>query len=89
YRAGQTGLLRLPWDNGDRSVRADPRLRGVTLGWRLHHSAADEMFAAIEGIGFNTRIVIERMIEHGVSAERVINGGGIAQRSPALNRAFA
>ena len=32
YRAGQTGLLRLTWDNGDRTVLVNPELGGVTLG---------------------------------------------------------
>lgn len=89
YRPGQTGLFRLCWDNGDRSVLADPGLRGVTIGWRLHHRAQDELFAAIEGTGFHTRIILDRMAEHGVPIDRVINAGGIPRRSPALNRAYA
>jgi len=28
YRAGQTGLLRLTWDNGDRTVLVNPELGG-------------------------------------------------------------
>ncbi len=39
YRAGETGLLRLTWDNGDRTVLVNPELGGVTLGWRLTHTA--------------------------------------------------
>jgi len=35
YRAGQTGLLRITWDNGDRTVLVNPNLRGMTLGWNL------------------------------------------------------
>jgi len=35
YRAGETGLLRLTWDNGDRTVLVNPELGGVTLGWRF------------------------------------------------------
>jgi len=31
YRAGQTGLLRLSWDNGDRTVLVNPDLGGVTF----------------------------------------------------------
>ncbi len=38
--AGQTGLLRFAWDDGDRSVLVDPRLSGITMGWRLNHTAA-------------------------------------------------
>lgn len=89
FRAGQTGLIRLAWDNGDRSVLADSSLRGVTLGWRLNHTATDELFAAMEGTAFHTRIILERLTEYGVPIERLINGGGIPQRNQTLNRVYA
>ena len=88
-RAGQTGLLRLTWDNGDRTVLVNPELSGVTLGWRLTHTDQDELFAAIEGTAFHTRIILERMAEHGVRIDRVINAGGIPQKSEVLNRVYA
>ena len=89
YRAGQTGLLRLTWDNGDRTVLVNPNLGGATLGWNLTHSAADELFAAIEGTALHTRVVFERMAEHGVPIRRVINAGGIPQKNDVLNRVYA
>ena len=89
YRAGQTGLLRLTWDNGDRTVLVNPELGGATLGWNLTHEPEDELLAAIEGTAFHTRIILERMAEHGVPIERVINGGGIPQRNAVLNRVYA
>ena len=89
YRAGQTGLLRLTWDNGDRTVLVNPELGGVTLGWKLTHTAQDELFAAIEGTAFHTRVILERMEEHGVPIRRVINGGGIPQKNEVLNRVYA
>jgi L-ribulokinase len=89
YRAGQTGLLRLSWDNGDRTVLVNPELGGVTLGWNLLHTAQDELFAAIEGTAFHTRIILERMAENGVPVERVINGGGIPQHNKVLNQVYA
>lgn len=89
YTAGQTGLLRLTWDNGDRTVLVNPELGGVTLGWKLTHTAQDELFSAIEGTAFHTRVILERMEEHGTPIERVINGGGIPQRSEVLNRIYA
>ena len=89
YRAGQTGLLRLPWDNGDRTVLVNPALGGVTLGWKLTHTAQDELFAAIEGTAFHTRVILERMEEHGAPIHRVINAGGIPQRNETLNRVYA
>jgi L-ribulokinase len=95
YKAGQTGLLRLSWDNGDRTVLVNPELGGVTLGWNLVHTAQDELFAAIEGTAFHTRIILERMAEPGVRGDskvkinRVINAGGIPQKNEVLNRVYA
>ncbi len=89
YRAGQTGLLRLSWDNGDRTVLVNPNLGGVTFGWNLLHTAKDELYAAMEGTAFHTRIILERMAEYGVPVERVINAGGIPQNNPVLNQIYA
>src|SRR5689334_1022097 len=89
YRAGETGLLRLTWDNGDRTVLVNPELSGITLGWRLTTTAQDELFAAIEGTAFHTRVILERMEEHGVRVQRIINGGGIPQKNAVLNQVYA
>lgn len=89
HKAGQTGLLRLVWDHGDRTILAQPHLSGVTFGWNLAHTAADELFAALEGTAFHTRIILERLAEHGVPIERVIHAGGIPRKSPAINRIYA
>lgn len=89
YRAGQTGLLRMTWDNGDRTVLVNPNLTGVTFGWNVMSSAQDELFAAIEGTALHTRIILERMEDKGVPVERVLNGGGIPRRNSVLNRVYA
>ncbi len=89
YGPGQSGLLRLTWDNGDRTVLVNPELGGITLGWHLTTTAADELFAAIEGTAFHTRVILERMEEHGVEIKRVINGGGIPKRNDQLNQVYA
>jgi L-ribulokinase len=89
YRAGETGLLRLTWDNGDRTVLVNPELGGVTLGWQLTSTAQDELFAAIEGTAFHTRVILERMEEHGVEVRRIINAGGIPQKNETLNHIYA
>jgi L-ribulokinase len=89
FSAGQTGLLRLSWDNGDRTVLVNPELGGVTLGWNMVSTAQDELFAAIEGTAFHTRIILERMAAHGVPVKRVINAGGIPQKNEVLNQIYA
>lgn len=89
YRAGQTGLLRMTWDNGDRTVLVNPNLRGITLGWNLQTTAQDELFAAIEGTALHTRIILDRMAEHSVQIKRVIDAGGIPQKNNVLNQIYA
>ncbi len=89
YRAGQTGLLRMAWDNGDRTILVNPNLRGITLGWNLQSTAQDELFAAIEGTALHTRVIFDRMAEKGVQVQRVINAGGIPQKNEVLNRVYA
>jgi L-ribulokinase len=89
YRAGQTGLLRLSWDNGDRTVLVNAELGGITLGWNLLHTAQDELFAAIEGTAMHTRIILERMAEYGIHVDRVINAGGVPQNNAVLNQVYA
>ncbi len=89
YRAGQTGLLRMTWDNGDRTVLVNPNLGGITFGWNLQHTAQDELFAAIEGTAFHTRVILDRMSEFGAPTTRVINGGGVPQNNAVLNQVYA
>jgi L-ribulokinase len=89
YRPGQTGLLRMTWDNGDRTVLVNPNLGGITLGWNLQHTAQDELFAAIEGTAFHTRVILDRMNEYGAPTLRIINGGGVPQNNPVLNQVYA
>ena len=79
----------MTWDNGDRTVLVNPNLGGMTLGWNLQHTAQDELFAAIEGTAFHTRVILDRMSEHGAPTRRVINGGGIPQNNAVLNQVYA
>lgn len=89
YRAAQTGLLRIVWDNGDRNVLVNPNLGGVTFGWNLTHGPEDELFAAIEGTALHTGVIFDRLREHGAPIRRVINTGGIPQKNELLNQVYA
>jgi L-ribulokinase len=89
YRAGETGLLRLTWDNGDRTVLVNADLGGATLGWNLTHSPQDELFAAIEGTALHTRVILDRMEDYEAPVRRIINGGGIPRKNDTLNRVYA
>ena len=79
----------MTWDNGDRTVLVNARVGGITIGWNLSHTAQDELFAAIEGTAFHTRVILDRMAEYGAPSLRVINGGGVPQNNPVLNQVYA
>jgi L-ribulokinase len=89
YKAGQSGLLRIPWDNGDRTVLVNPELAGITFGWNLMHTPEDEFFAGIEGTALHTRIILEHMEQYGVQVACVINAGGISRKNAVLNQVYA
>jgi L-ribulokinase len=89
YEAAQTGLLRMTWDNGDRTILVNPYLRGITLGWNLQSTAQDELFAAIEGTALHTRVIFDQMSSSGVRVQRVINAGGIPQKNEVLNHVYS
>lgn len=86
---GGTGLLRVNWDNGDRTVLVRSDLGAITFGWDLNHNANDEVHAAMEGMAMHVRVIVERIASGNASIGRVINTGGIAQRSDLLNQIYA
>ena len=89
YGPGQTGLMRLNWDNGDRTVLVRSDLGGVTLGWDLNHGPEDELHAAIEGMAMHLKVIYDRMKSGGVRTDRVINAGGIPGKNRLLNQIYA
>ena len=79
----------MTWDNGDRTVLVNPESPRHHFRMESPHTAQDELFAAIEGTAFHTRVILDRMAENGVVIERVINGGGIPQTNAPLNQIYA
>lgn len=87
--AGASGLLALDWNNGNRSLLADQRLSGLLLGQTLHTRPGEIYRALIEATAFGARMIIERLGTHGVPVARIVNGGGIAGKSPLLMQIYA
>jgi L-ribulokinase len=88
-RPGQSGLLALDWNNGNRTILVDPMLSGVILGQTLHTTRADIYRALIEATAFGARTIIERLREYGVAVEHVVCAGGIAEKNPLLMQIYA
>jgi L-ribulokinase len=88
-KPGQSGLLALDWQNGNRTVLVDPRLTGLLVGCTLHTSQAEIYRALIEATAFGARAIIERIRKYGVPIRRIVCAGGIAEKNPLLMQIYA
>lgn len=88
-RPGQSGLLALDWNNGNRTVLVDQRLTGLLLGQTLHTRPEEIYRALIEATAFGALTIINRFEEYGIKIKEVINCGGIAEKNPMLMQIYA
>jgi L-ribulokinase len=88
-RPGESGLIALDWNNGNRTVLVDQRLTGLLLGQTLYTTPAEVYRALIEATAFGALTIINRFEEHGVEIEQIINCGGIAEKSPLVMQIYA
>lgn len=88
-KPGESGLLALDWNNGNRTVLVDPRLTGLLIGQTLHTTRPEVYRALIEGSAFGARMIMERLEEYGVAVREVINCGGIAEKNPLVMQIYA
>jgi L-ribulokinase len=88
-RPGQSGLLALDWNNGNRTILVDPRLTGLLVGQTLHTSRPEVYRALIEATAFGARAIVERLAEHGVPIARVVCCGGIAEKNDLFMQIYA
>ena len=86
---GESGLLCLDWNNGNRTILVDQLLTGLTVGTTLHTTAPEIYRALIEATAFGALTIIKRFEEYGVKVEEVINCGGIAEKSPLIMQIYA
>ncbi len=88
-RPGESGLLALDWNNGNRTILVDPKLTGLIVGQTLHTTRAEIYRALIEATAFGARAIIDRMREHGVRIDRVVCCGGIAEKNDLFMQIYA
>ena len=88
-RPGQSGLLALDWNNGNRTILVDQLLSGLLIGQSLYTTRAEVYRALIEATAFGARAIIERLREYGVHLDRVVCAGGIAEKNPFLMQVYA
>lgn len=88
-RPGESGLLALDWNNGNRNVLTDPLLSGLLVGQTLHTTPAEVYRTLIEATAFGARMILERLCEYGVEVSRIVCAGGIAENNPLLMQIYA
>lgn len=88
-KPGESGLIALDWNNGNRTILVDARLTGLILGQTIHTTRAEIYRALIEATAFGARMIIERIREYGVRIERVVCCGGVAEKNPLLMQIYA
>ena len=88
-RPGESGLVALDWNNGNRTVLVDPLLTGLLVGQTLHTTAPEIYRALVEATAFGALTIINRLEEYGVGVEEVVNCGGIAEKSPFVMQIYA
>ncbi|MBC7364240.1 MAG: ribulokinase [Candidatus Aminicenantes bacterium] len=86
---GESGLLALDWNNGNRTILVDQRLTGLLLGQTLHTRPEEIYLALIEATAFGALTIIKRFQEYGVEINEVINCGGIAEKNPLVMQVYA
>jgi L-ribulokinase len=88
-KPGESGLLALDWNNGNRTILVDQRLTGLLLGQTLYTTPAEIYRALIEATAFGALTIINRFEEYGVQVKVVVNCGGIAEKNPLVMQIYA
>jgi L-ribulokinase len=88
-RPGQSGLLALDWNNGNRTILVDPLLTGLLVGQTLATTPPEIYRAMIEATAFGARRIIEQITTHGVEIREIVVCGGIAEKSPLTMQIYA
>ena len=88
-KAGQSGLLALDWNNGNRTVLVDQRLTGLLIGQTLHTKPEEIYRALIEATAFGALTIINRFEEYGVKINQVVNCGGVSEKNQLLLQVYA
>ena len=86
---GESGLLALDWNNGNRTILVDQRLTGLLLGQTLYTTPGEIYRTLIEATAFGALTIINRFEENGVKISQVVNCGGIAEKSPVIMQIYA
>ena len=88
-KPGESGLIALDWNNGNRTILVDARLAGLLIGQTLHTQPHEIYRALLEATGFGALVIIDRIEEYGVPIKEVVNCGGLASKNALMMQIYA
>ncbi len=86
---GESGLIALDWNNGNRTILVDPLLSGLIVGQSLHTTPSEVYRALVEATAFGTLTIIRQIEKSGVPVEEIVVCGGIGEKSPMTMQIYA
>ncbi len=86
---GESGLISLDWNNGNRCILQNPNLTGLILGQTLRTEDYEIYRALIEATAFGAKVIIDRLRDYSVKIAKVINCGGISKKNDLLMQIYA
>lgn len=88
-KAGESGLLSLDWNNGNRNILGDQQLSGLIVGQTLATEDYEIYRALIEATAFGALKIVRLVESHGVEIKEVIVTGGIGHKNEMFMQIYA
>ena len=88
-KPGESGLIALDWNNGNRTILVDPQLSGLLIGMTLHSNRSEIYRALLEATAFGALTIINRIEEYSIPIEQVICCGGISEKNELFMQIYA
>lgn len=88
-QVGESGLMALDWNNGNRNVLGDANLSGLIIGQSLLTTDAEIYRALIEATAFGARRILDQISKYGVTIDKVVACGGITRKNALFMQIYA
>jgi L-ribulokinase len=85
---GESGLVALDWNGGNRSVLVDGELSGLIVGQTLSTRPEEIYRALIEATAFGTRVILDAFADSGVPVQELFVAGGLL-KNPVIMQIYA
>jgi L-ribulokinase len=88
-QAGESGLLSLDWNNGNRNILGDQLLSGLLIGQTLATTDYEIYRALIEATAFGAKKIIDLVESRGIVIDQVVATGGIGHKNELFMQIYA